>query len=113
MFQEQYIITGRRLGSGAYGQVHMAYSKENGQQLACKVVDLRALRDRAAKEIEEQKSKFFRNKWQECMTKGSRDKGSEVVAVRGVDDYLSKKIQVKLDVYHREARVLESVNHVS
>ena len=47
----------------------MAYIKNNGQQLACKVVDLRAMRERATKEIEEQKLKFFRNKWQASMVK--------------------------------------------
>lgn len=91
----------------------MAYNKESGQQLACKIVDLRALRDRAVEEVEEQKSKFFRNKWLESMTKSGHDKKPGVVAVRGVDDYISRKIQDKLDVYHREARVLENISHVS
>lgn len=64
-------------------------------------------------EIEEQKSKFFRNKWHESMAKSGRDKRPGIVAVRGVDDYISRKIQDKLDVYHREARVLENISHVS
>lgn len=92
----------------------MAYNRKSGQQFACKVVDLRAVRDMTMKEIGEQKSKFFKNKWQECISKrGGCDKWSRVVGVRGKDDYLSKKIQEKLDVYHREARVLESLSHVS
>lgn len=91
----------------------MAYNRKSGQQLACKVVDLRAVKDTTMKDIEEQKSKFFKNKWQECVAKRSCDEGSRVVAIRGKDDYLSKKIQEKLDVYHREARVLESLSHVS
>lgn len=113
-FQDEYVITKCKLGSGAYGKVHMAYNKESGQQFACKIVDLRALRDRAAQEIEEQKSKYFRNKWRESMAKSSsHDKITGACAVRGVDEYISKKIQDKLDVYHREARVLESISHVS
>lgn len=91
----------------------MAYNKKSGQQLACKVVDLRAVRETAMKDIGEQKSKFFQNKWQECIAKRGCDEGSRVVAFRGKDNYLSKKIQEKLDVYHSEARVLESLSHVS
>lgn len=113
VFQDQYTITLRKLGSGAYGQVHMAYNKESGQQLACKIVDLRAVRDRAAKEIEEQKSKFFRNKWHESMAMKGKNEGAELVAVREMEDCLSKRIQDKLDIYHREAKVLESLSHVS
>lgn len=114
VFQEQYIITPRKLGSGAYGKVQMAYKKENGQQLACKVVDLRALRGRAIKELEEQKSKCFRTKWHESMAMShDNNKSAEIVAVRRMENYLSRKIQDKLDVYHREARVLESLSHVS
>ena len=106
-FQEEYVITQCKLGSGAYGKVHMAYDKESGRQLACKIVDLRALRDKAVEEVEEEKSKFFRNKWQESMAKSGHDKKPGAVAVRGVDDYISRKMQKKLDVYHREARVGE------
>ena len=91
----------------------MAYNKEIGRQLACKIVDLRAVRDRAAKEIEEQKSKFFRTKWHESMAMKGNNKGAGLIAVRGMDDYLSKRIQDKLDIYHRETKVLESLSHVS
>ncbi|PWY91433.1 serine/threonine protein kinase [Aspergillus sclerotioniger CBS 115572] len=45
-----YCITPRKLGSGAYGQVYMAYKKIDGQQLACKVIDLRPIRDQIVKE---------------------------------------------------------------
>lgn len=113
VFQEQYVITPRKLGSGAYGRVHMAYNKDNGQQLACKVVDLRVMRDRATKEIEEQKSKLFRDKWQASMAKNNNDKCADIIAVRGLENYLSKKVQEKLDIYHREARILENLSHVS
>ncbi|KAL1979521.1 hypothetical protein VTN96DRAFT_5678 [Rasamsonia emersonii] len=42
-FESQYTITDRKLGAGAYGQVHMAVDVNSGQQLACKIVDIRAL----------------------------------------------------------------------
>ncbi|CAK47848.1 uncharacterized protein An03g04090 [Aspergillus niger] len=35
-FNNTYCVTPRRLGSGAYGQVYMAYNSISGQQLACK-----------------------------------------------------------------------------
>ncbi|OXV12153.1 hypothetical protein Egran_00084 [Elaphomyces granulatus] len=44
LFEDQYIITGRKLGSGAYGQVHMAIDRKKKQQLACKVVDIRLIK---------------------------------------------------------------------
>lgn len=91
----------------------MAYNKDNGQQLACKVVDLRAMRDRATKEIEEQKSKFFRNKWQASMVNNNNNKRADVIAVHGLENYLMKKVQEKLAIYHREAKVLENLSHVS
>ena len=91
----------------------MAYDRKSGKQFACKVVDLRAVRDIAMKDIGEKKLKFFKNKWQECIAKTGCDEWSRVVAVHGKEDYLSKKIQEKLEVYHREARVLESLSHVS
>ncbi|GKZ79349.1 hypothetical protein AnigIFM56816_003234 [Aspergillus niger] len=43
-FNNTYCVTPRRLGSGAYGQVYMAYNSISGQQLACKVINLRPLR---------------------------------------------------------------------
>ena len=91
----------------------MAYNNESGQQLACKIVDLRTVRDRAAKEIEERKSKFFRTKWHESMAMKNNGKGAELVAVREMKYCLSKRIQDKLDIYHREAKVLENLSHVS
>lgn len=96
---EKYIITQRKLGSGAYGQVYMAFKKETGQQFACKMVDVRGLRKRVVDELD-QKSSFF-----------TRDRGSngdsDLVAVR------ERRIKEKLDAYNREATVLELLCHVS
>ncbi|KMP03250.1 MAP/microtubule affinity-regulating kinase 3 [Coccidioides immitis H538.4] len=43
-FRHEYSITDRMLGSGAYGQVCMAINQRDGTQLACKVVDLSAIK---------------------------------------------------------------------
>ncbi|RAL02120.1 serine/threonine protein kinase [Aspergillus ibericus CBS 121593] len=48
MIASRYCITPCKLGSGAYGQVYMAYKAIDGQQLACKVIDLRSIRDQIA-----------------------------------------------------------------
>lgn len=100
----QYVITPRKLGSGAYGQVYMAFQKETGQQFACKVVDFRRVRARAVDEQRGRKSSFF------AEATGSSCK---VVAVRERKRYLSKKIQEKLEAYNREGMILERLCHVS
>lgn len=99
---DKYVITQRKLGSGAYGQVYMAFKKETGEQFACKVVDLRRVRERAVDDERGRKSEFFEN--------GS---AGEVVAVRERRGYLSKKIREKVEAYNREAMILERLCHVS
>ncbi|PYI00787.1 serine/threonine protein kinase [Aspergillus sclerotiicarbonarius CBS 121057] len=51
ILNSRYCITPCKLGSGAYGQVYMAYKAIDGQQLACKVIDLRPIRDEIATEL--------------------------------------------------------------
>ncbi|GIK00317.1 hypothetical protein Aspvir_004339 [Aspergillus viridinutans] len=99
VFEDQYTITQRKLGSGAYGQVHMAFNRETGQQLACKIVDLRTLKDRVLEEFDGQRSRFF-----EMDT-------DRVVAARTHCGYIARKIQEKLEVYDREARILARLCH--
>ncbi|MCJ1388318.1 Meiosis-specific serine/threonine-protein kinase mek1 [Xylographa bjoerkii] len=48
-FKEKYDLTNRKLGEGRYGKVYMAVNRQLGRQLACKVVDLRAVRRDEAK----------------------------------------------------------------
>ncbi|XHG00184.1 hypothetical protein AWENTII_003649 [Aspergillus wentii] len=103
---DQYVVTQRMLGSGAFGQVHMAFNKETGQQLACKIVDLRAVRDRAVEQVEEEHSKFF---MQPCgSTANKKAMNAKIVAIR---EMKNKKIQEKLSIYNREAKVLETLSH--
>ncbi|RHZ74237.1 hypothetical protein CDV55_107134 [Aspergillus turcosus] len=99
VFEDQYAITQRKLGSGAYGQVHMAFNKETGQQLACKIVDLRTLKDRVIEEFDGERSRFF-----EMHT-------NRVVAARAHNGYIAGKIQEKLEIYDREARILARLCH--
>ncbi|PLB53663.1 Pkinase-domain-containing protein [Aspergillus steynii IBT 23096] len=95
-FGDKYVITQRILGSGAYGKVRMAFRKDTGQQLACKIIDLRVLKERFIRELEEEpRSRFF-----------DSTKRSKVVAVRRL-----RTLEEKLAVYDREAEILEGLSH--
>jgi hypothetical protein len=78
----------------------MAFNKETGQQLACKIVDLRTLKDRVIEEFDGKRSRFF-----EMHT-------DRVVAARAHNGYIARKIQEKLEIYDREARILARLCHV-
>lgn len=43
-FSSDYLITNRLLGEGSFGQVRMAVNMRSASQVACKVVDLRAMK---------------------------------------------------------------------
>ncbi|KAE8360200.1 kinase-like domain-containing protein [Aspergillus caelatus] len=104
VFEDQYSVTPQKLGSGAYGQVHMAFKKDTGQQLACKIVDLRALKNKVVREAEDQHSRHFK----EDAFPPNRNR---LLVTRAFKKSLQRKIQEKLDVYSREARILESLCH--
>ncbi|KAJ5495188.1 hypothetical protein N7539_000304 [Penicillium diatomitis] len=62
-FGDQYAVTPRLLGSGAFGKVYMAHDVKTGRQFACKVVDLEAVAAQARANLnEEEQSKFFARK---------------------------------------------------
>lgn len=104
-FKDRYVITQRLLGSGAYGRVHMAFKRESGQQLACKIVDLQALKAKAIAHIdEEQKSKFFAGR--------AKSTPKDVVALRR-DSLQETAICNRTELYQREALILAKLSHVS
>ncbi|KAI9040616.1 FHA domain-containing serine/threonine-protein kinase [Aspergillus affinis] len=97
IFADIYTITQRKLGSGAYGKVLMAFRNLTGQQFACKIIDLRVLKERFVQEAEARyQSRSF----------GQVSATGEVVAVRR-----PKNLQEKLAVYDREAEILEGLSH--
>ncbi|KAB8262418.1 kinase-like domain-containing protein [Aspergillus pseudonomiae] len=104
VFEDQFKVTSQKLGSGAYGQVHMAFNKGTGQQLACKIVDLRALKNKVIRESEDQQSRHFKEN-------AFARTGNRLLVIRAFKEALQRKIQEKLDVYSREARILESLCH--
>ncbi|KAL2863446.1 FHA domain-containing serine/threonine-protein kinase [Aspergillus lucknowensis] len=85
-FANDYIVTRRKLGSGAYGQVYMAFKKSTGQQFACKIVDLLAVKKKLAKREEAQPG-------------GMRD------------ELLGMQFRDKLELYLREATILQRLQH--
>ncbi|EAW12828.1 FHA domain-containing serine/threonine-protein kinase [Aspergillus clavatus NRRL 1] len=99
VFEDQYTITQRKLGSGAYGKVHMAFDKQTGQQLACKIIDLRRLKETVIEECQQWTSRFFAKRT------------NRVLAARESDEYISRKIQEKLEVYGREVNILARLCH--
>ncbi|KAE8381384.1 kinase-like domain-containing protein [Aspergillus bertholletiae] len=104
VFENRYKITPQKLGSGAYGQVHMAFNTDTGQQLACKIVDLRALKNKIIREAEYQQSRHFKES-------PSAHNGKGLLIIRAFKDSIQRKVQEKLDIYSREARILESLCH--
>ncbi|KAL6233853.1 hypothetical protein BDW75DRAFT_251801 [Aspergillus navahoensis] len=94
-FSHEYVITRRKLGSGAYGQVHMAYKKSTGQQFACKIVNLLAVKHQLAKEGE------IRHKLA----------SKKNISGEARDSYVRFQLQGTLEKYHREAKILETLQH--
>lgn len=78
----------------------MAFNKKSGQQFACKIVDLRTLKDRVIEEFDGRRSRFF-------------EMGTDrMVAVRAHNGYIARKIHERLELYDREASILARLCHV-
>ncbi|KAF9894060.1 hypothetical protein FE257_009033 [Aspergillus nanangensis] len=93
VFEKEYKVTQRKLGSGAYGKVYMAYKKATGQQFACKIIDLRVVREKVITQMEQEESEL------------------ESTVPREQKALLKRRIQEKLAVYDREAGILSSLSH--
>lgn len=106
-FENQYVVTERKLGSGAYGMVYMAYKKDTGEQLACKIIDIRNSRDQIIDELEGGTSRFFKN-----TLRDSRAKPTGIIAARKRSEHLARQVEEKLNSYNREAMILEHLCHV-
>ncbi|EER27381.1 Protein kinase domain containing protein [Coccidioides posadasii C735 delta SOWgp] len=105
-FRHEYSITDRMLGSGAYGQVCMAINQRDGTQLACKVVDLSAMKA-------------------QLRAPGNARAGNSPLPAANIDPYqqilemkkcvarqqLTRKIESRLKVYDREVEILQKLRH--
>ncbi|KAL4916804.1 kinase-like domain-containing protein [Aspergillus aurantiobrunneus] len=94
-FAHEYVVTRRKLGSGAYGQVHMAFKRSTGQQFACKIIDLLAVKRRLAQEGEARHAQAY----------------NKNITAKMRDSYVKFQLQEKLEQYHREAKILETLQH--
>lgn len=97
-FEEQYCITNRTLGCGAYGRVHMSIDKKRKRQLACKIVNLADLK---AKLRQIEKGKTPQTTLADARNKGSKQRR------------LTYRVQAKLGMYDREVEILQKLRHVS
>ncbi|KAJ5573873.1 uncharacterized protein N7459_008300 [Penicillium hispanicum] len=101
-FEDRYVITPRVLGSGAHGRVHMAFKKNTGQQLACKMIDLQAIKSQMLKDAgEEQQSKYFSD--------SSSRRSEWTSALRNPEQ--KAKFERKMETYQREASILARLSH--
>ncbi|OJJ68538.1 hypothetical protein ASPBRDRAFT_209780 [Aspergillus brasiliensis CBS 101740] len=108
IFDKMYCVTPRKLGSGAYGQVYMAYNSISGQQLACKVISLRPLRN-----------KILGESWAGDNDDGDGDPTVLQKAESAMTKYGMKrlkpdpeaKLKKRLEVFSREALLLKDLCH--
>ena len=108
-FSDKYIITDRKLGSGAYGQVHMVINQFTHRQVACKIVSLRNVRQQHVGKI---RSSFFGH----YDRPRSVDKVNQHAQLMKINDWGKRKqqealIEDKMKKYDREAEILASISH--
>ncbi|KAJ5176749.1 uncharacterized protein N7482_002626 [Penicillium canariense] len=101
-FNDSYVITQRLLGSGAYGRVHMAFKVDTGQQFACKVVDLQAIKATLQADMGgEQKSKFF-------AAKAAQAKAITTTRKNRLKENI---VREKMTMHRRESLLLAELSH--
>ncbi|KAI1915371.1 hypothetical protein LOZ61_001770 [Ophidiomyces ophidiicola] len=107
-FKDEYLITNRRLGSGAYGHVHMALNLRNGTQVACKIVDLSAIKSR----LQGSDSRALYQQHQAARCSGNNpESGSQEGQEFRTGQQTARKVEEKLRVYEREVEILQTLRH--
>ncbi|KAJ5134381.1 hypothetical protein N7448_000597 [Penicillium atrosanguineum] len=94
VFKSSYCVTRRELGSGAYGRVQMAYQIATGQQIACKIVDIKSSKAKCELELQQE------------LKHTKLGPSAQRAAL-----YRLKSIDEKLERYYREAQLLETLSH--
>lgn len=105
-FEKEYVVSDRKLGSGASGQVFMAIEQSKRRQLACKMVDLRKLRFPARPRI---------GRLETAAAADDVDNGAQLARIQSWAERKRKenRLEQELKVCHREATILASLSHVS
>ncbi|KAK2800669.1 hypothetical protein FQN50_008053 [Emmonsiellopsis sp. PD_5] len=107
-FERRYRVTSKLLGCGAYGRVHLAICRRNKKQLACKIIDIGALKKRL-EDIERAKRTEPRTRRPaaEVDQEEEHAKIEPWIQRRRETSYLESKLQV----YKREVDILKDLNH--
>ena len=105
-FEKDYIVSDRKLGSGACGEVFMAIEQSRRRQLACKIVDLRRLKFPARPRI---------GRLETAAAAEDVDSAAQLVKIKSWAERKQKEncLEQQLKVHHREATILASLSHVS
>ncbi|KLJ08966.1 hypothetical protein EMPG_15612 [Blastomyces silverae] len=107
-FEQQYKISNRLLGCGAYGRVYMAVSMEHKKQLACKIIDIGNLKKRL------QLIKFEKHTELRAPRPAAEvdvQKETEKVKCWAERRQEAVAIEAKLRVYEREVDILKDLDH--
>ncbi|RAH75791.1 kinase-like protein [Aspergillus japonicus CBS 114.51] len=108
----QYILTYRKLGLGGFATVYMAYRRDNGRQLACKVLDLRPLRDQVIRSVRADLANLFeRHESQPSGEAGEAGKSGESGAMAQFDDLVWKRWTEKRELLRQEVMILKDLSH--
>jgi hypothetical protein len=102
-FEHDFRISDRMLGSGAHGKVYMAIDVMQGCQVACKVVDLKKIREIEQGKMEHLKSTRGRL--------GERRSASSNLRVWSHDKMI-RCVEETVSKVARECEILKSISHV-
>ncbi|KAJ5182872.1 hypothetical protein N7492_000488 [Penicillium capsulatum] len=83
IFKDTYAVSPRVLGQGSFGRVHMALDQGKGRQIACKIMDLAALKTRMLKNT-----------------------GAD-----GLSQAAASKVEVVINCFNREVLLLSTLSH--
>lgn len=88
--------------------MYMAYRRDKGRQLACKVLDLRPLRDQAIRSVRADLANLFENPG----SQPSEEAGDPGVMTQ-FDDLVWKRWTEKRELLRQEVMILKDLSHVS
>ncbi|EXJ79912.1 CAMK/CAMK1 protein kinase [Capronia epimyces CBS 606.96] len=103
-FRQDYVVTDRLLGAGAFGKVFMSIEQTARTQVACKVVDLRKLTPK------------LQNQFGRAEQPAAAEYVDNRTQARIVKAWCNQKkreqgVETKLKMYFREIEILASISH--
>ncbi|KAI5295906.1 hypothetical protein KEM52_006529 [Ascosphaera acerosa] len=101
-FQSEFSISNKCIGIGGYGSVHVAFDKKQRLQVACKIVSLKALRERIL---------ALRVRGAAAAGQPRPEDVQSQARVRAAAREESAYLKSKMKIYDREAWILQSLDH--